>query len=54
MTSIYFPTALSLYNDMLNYYKLIGVERTIPLTYVNGLVFENNSCGSASSTHSLP
>lgn len=39
MTSIYFPTALSLYNDMLNYYKLIGVERTIPLTYVNGLVF---------------
>lgn len=35
---------------MPNYYKLIGVERALPLTYVNSLAFEN-SCGSASSTH---
>lgn len=35
---------------MPSYYKLIEcVERTVPLTYVNSLGFEN-TCGSASST----
>lgn len=30
---------------------IIGVERTVPLTYVNSLVLKTSQCGFASSTH---